>query len=99
MPHQTTGDRFPTPPDPDLPPSLAGVQVGDEVLVRRILLNLVRVMCRERGISVGDRLLIEARTDEDVMVRNGKGRSARLPHPYAYFVHVGPGRGEAEGRA
>lgn len=30
-----TGDRFPTPPDPDLPPNLAGVEIGDEVRVRR----------------------------------------------------------------
>lgn len=76
--------------DPDLPPSLAGSEVGDEVLVKRILLHLVRVMCRERGISVGDRLLVEDRSRGDVVVRGELGRSTRLPHPYAFFVHVDP---------
>lgn len=44
-----------TPADPDLPPSLAGAEVGDEVHVNRILLSLVRTVCREQGIAVGDR--------------------------------------------
>ena len=84
---RTSGGRS-TPAYPDLPPSLAGAEVGHEVLVQRILLDLVRVMFRERGISVGDRLLVEESTSNDVLVRNDRGRSARLPHPYAFFVRV-----------
>lgn len=98
MGHRETTDRFPTPPDPDLPPSLAGVEVGDEVQIQRILLNLVQVMCRERGISVGDRLRVENRSNGEVLVRNERGRTARIPHPYAFFVHVSPGDGKEEAR-
>jgi len=76
--------------DSDLPPSLAGTEIGDEVHVSRIVLNLVRVMCTDRGISVGDRLLVEDRSARDVVVRNEYGRPARLPHPYAFFVQVDP---------
>lgn len=91
-----TAHRSPTPPSPELPPNLAGVEVGGEVLVQRILLDMVRVMCRERGISVGDRLLIEDRSEGDVVVRNDLGRSARLPHPYAFFVRVSQDGAEDE---
>lgn len=80
--------RLSTNPDPDLPPSLAGAEVGEEVRVHRILLKLVHTVCREQGISVGDRLLVEARTNNDVVVRDDRGRSARLPHPYAFFVYT-----------
>ena len=88
MIYRKTSGRLSTPPDPDLPPSLAGAEVGDEVHVNRILLSLVRTVCREQGIAVGDRLLIEARTSDDVLVRDDRGRSARLPHPYAFFVYT-----------
>lgn len=77
-----------SPGRPDLPPSLANAAVGEEVRVRRILLHLVRVMCNERGIAVGDRLLVEERSEGDVRVRDENGRAARLPDPYAFFVQV-----------
>lgn len=88
MIYRKPSGRLSPPPDSDLPPSLAGAEIGDEVLVDRIRLNLVRTLCSERGISVGDRLLVEARTSNDVLMRNDRGRSARLPHPYAFFVYT-----------
>ena len=97
MIYRKPSGRLSTPPDPDLPPSLAGAEIGDEVLVDRILLNLVRTLCRERGISVGDRLLIEERTRNDVLVRDERGRSARLPHPYAFFVYTRAASGDDGG--
>lgn len=98
MSPRTTADHLPTPPDPDPTSSLAGVEVGAEIRVDRILLDLARVMCREHGISVGDRLRIEARSNDEVLVRNEEGRSARLPQPYAFFVRVRPGDSEGDAR-
>lgn len=72
----------------DLPRSLATASVGDRVRVERLQLAAVSAMCRDRGISVGDRLDVLARSDESVFVRNGDGPPARLPRPYAYYVKV-----------
>lgn len=71
-----------------LPPSLAGASVGDEVLVERILLDIVRSRCHDCGISVGDRLRVEERSGGEIVVRNSRGRSASLPGSYAFYVYV-----------
>ena len=72
----------------DLPRSLATVSIGDRVQVERIQLAAVSAMCRDTGISVGDRLQVVGRSSESVVVRNGEGPPARLPGPYAYYVRV-----------
>lgn len=72
-PRETTR-RFPTPPDPDPPPSLARVEVGD-------------------------RLLVEARSDTDAVIRTERGRAARLSQPYACFVHASGEDRDARRRA
>lgn len=74
----------------ELPPSLAGASVGDEVLVDHILLNIVRATCHHLGITAGDRLRVEDRSAGEIVVRTGSGRLVRLPDPHAFFVRVTP---------
>lgn len=73
----------------DLPTNLAGALPGDEVVVERILLEIVRTTCFDLGISVGDRLQVEERSAGRIVVRNGTVRPIRIASPYAFFVRVG----------
>lgn len=77
-------------PDPfaSIPPSLDNAAVGDEVLVEDIVSDLVRTLCCDRDIQVGDRLRVQSREDGVVTVRNVKGRAVRIFSPYAFFVRV-----------
>lgn len=75
-------------PFADVPDSLASTSVGDEVLVESIDYNLVRTLCADRGIQVGDRLGVRYCEGEAVIVRNVKARQVRIPAPYALFVRV-----------
>lgn len=75
-------------PFADVPESLAGTSVGDEVLVVSIDYGLVRTLCADRGIQVGDRLRVGYCEGEAVSVRNVKARQVRIPAPYALFVRV-----------
>lgn len=77
----------------DLPSNLAGVAPGQEVVVEGIVLELVRGTCHDLGISVGDRLRVEKRSTEEVMVRTGTGRPVRIASPYAVFIRVDRLRG------
>lgn len=71
-----------------VPPSLARASTGDEVLVEGIVFDLVRTLCADRGIRVGDRLRVQDRKGGAVTVRNVKGRTVRVRSPYAFFVRV-----------
>lgn len=82
-------------PPSDLPASLAVTSPGSEVVVERILLDLVRTNCYELGISVGDRLRVEEHTRGEVVVRNGTSHVVRLASPYAFYVEVGDAHSEA----
>lgn len=75
-------------PFADLPPNLAKTSVDDEVLVQGIVLDIVRTLCVDRGIKVGDRLHVRDRDDGAVIVRNVRGRSVRIPGSYAFFIQV-----------
>lgn len=73
----------------ELPANLAVADPGEEVVVERILLDLVRTNCHDLGISVGDRLRVEERTRGEVVVRNGTSHLIHLATPYAFYVQVG----------
>lgn len=75
-------------PFADVPPNLAGALVDDEVLVEGIVLDIVRTLCIDRDIRVGDRLRVRDREDGAVIVRNVKGRSVRVPESYAFFIQI-----------
>lgn len=90
-------------PFAEIPDSLARTSVGDEVLVERIIGDVARTLCADRGMQVGDCVRVQYCEGSTVMVRNVKGRLVRIPSPYALFVRtshipeefttaVGPGR-------
>ena len=87
--------RHPWDPPSDLPASLAVATTGSEVVVERILLDLVRTNCYDLGISVGDRLRVEERTRGEIVVRNRASHVIRLASPYAFYVQVGEAYSEA----
>lgn len=72
----------------ETPESLAETSVGDEVLVEEIISDLVRTLCADGGIRVGDRLRVQYSQADTVIVRNVKGRLVRLHSPYALFVRI-----------
>lgn len=73
---------------PDIPSNLSGARIGEEVLVENILFPFVRAICRESGISVGQRLRVEDRRRGQVLVRNGTDQPVWLSNLFAYFIGV-----------
>lgn len=71
-----------------IPESLARAAVGDEVLIEGIVCNLVRTLCADRGIQIGDRLRVQSCEGKTVTVRNVKGRSVRIPGSYTTLVRI-----------
>ncbi len=75
-------------PFAEVPESLARTSVGDEVLIEGIVCDLVRTLCEDRGIQVGDRLRVQCCEGKSVVVRNVKGRSVRIPASYTTLVRI-----------
>lgn len=73
---------------PDLASTLAGVPVGDEVLIEDILLPMLRARCRNAGISADDRIRVEDRSGWTVAIRNGAGRSVLLASALTVFICI-----------
>lgn len=71
-----------------MPESLAKTSVGDEVLVQEFINDLVRTLCADRGIQVGDCLRVQYCEAGTVIVRNVKARLVRIHSPYALFVRI-----------
>lgn len=77
-----------TNPFTEIPESLAKTSVGDEVLVEGIINDLVRTLCADRGIQVGDRLRVQYCEAGSVIVRNVKARAVSIRSPYPLFVRI-----------
>jgi hypothetical protein len=68
--------------------SLAEIEPGQAVTVRRILFECLRRQCGELGLHEGDRLSLGGWRGEAILVRTGEGASLRCPTELARFVEV-----------
>ncbi|MFW6330379.1 MAG: hypothetical protein ACOC3J_01510 [Gemmatimonadota bacterium] len=56
--------------------------------MRAILFECLRERCAELGVREGDRLVVDAREGEWLLVRKGAGDGVRCPVDLARFVEV-----------
>lgn len=68
--------------------SLSTSAVGRSATVRAILFECLRERCAELGLREGDRLIVDGRDRESLLLRNGAGCTVRCPVAVARFVEV-----------
>jgi hypothetical protein len=68
--------------------SLSASAVGTSATVRVILFECLRERCAELGLREGDRLVVDGRDRESLLIRNGAGGAVRCPVELARFVEV-----------
>jgi hypothetical protein len=68
--------------------SLLESDVGRSATVRVILFEGLRERCAELGLREGDRLVVDGRERESLVLRRGTGVPIRCPVELARFVEV-----------
>lgn len=68
--------------------SLLDSRVGRSATVRVILFEGLRDQCAELGLREGDRLVVDGREAESLVIRSGSGVPLRCPVELARFVEV-----------
>lgn len=68
--------------------SLLESRVGQNTTVRVILFECLRERCAELGLHQGDRLVVDGRDRDSLVIRKGAGSALRCPVELARFVEV-----------
>lgn len=68
--------------------SLLDSREGKGITVRVILFECLRERCAALGLREGDRLVVDRRERESLVIRKGPGVSFRCPVELARFVEV-----------
>lgn len=70
--------------------SLASVNAGEYVEIRRILFDSLRHLCSDLGINQGQRVFCHASMESTLLLQNPEGRKVTLERAWARFIQVTP---------
>ncbi|HWV56546.1 MAG TPA: hypothetical protein VNZ57_03660 [Longimicrobiales bacterium] len=70
------------------PRSLAAVDTGDIVEIRRILFDVLRGLCADLGVREGDVVRCRANTASHLLLETAGGRTVTLERDWARFIQI-----------
>jgi hypothetical protein len=68
--------------------SLAAIDTGEAVEIRRILFDVLRGLCADLGVQEGDVVRCRANTSSHLLLETPTGRTVALERDWARFVQV-----------
>ncbi len=70
--------------------SLAAVETGERIEIRRILFGALRTLCDDLGLHEGEVVRCRACTPSHVLMETTEGRTISLERDWARFIQVAP---------
>jgi hypothetical protein len=70
--------------------SLAATATGEAVEIRRILFDVLRILCADLGVREGDVVRCRADTPSHLLLETASGRTVTLERDWARFIQVSP---------
>jgi len=70
------------------PRSLAAVDTGEIVEIRRILFDVLRGLCADLGVREGDVVRCRANTPSHLLLETAAGRTVALERDWARFIQI-----------